>query len=197
MASVTRSSRRSASPHPGRPRPRPGRAGRAARAGVRKQRSVRGATGRRRHASGLARSRKRDPDRARRPAVRRSRQLGHRWRDRGAPCNRRARDDRRLVGASQGVPRPALRLGLLRRLAELQRPLVLDEGVRRPGEGPRVLPPQDARGLAEGFRAACPGRSRRPAPGRDPAAGPGPPSRGSRRQRPSSASRSPAPGGPS
>ena len=57
---------------------------------------------------------------------------------------RRARDARRPLLTPEGVSRPALRVGVLRPLAQRRRPLVLDEHLRQPGEGARLLPPPPA-----------------------------------------------------
>ncbi len=69
----------------------------------------------------------------------------------GSGAARRPRGDRRgrrrgasgrHLGAAQGLPAGDLWLALLRRLAQPLLELVLDAGVRRPREVPRVPPPQ-------------------------------------------------------
>ena len=67
--------------------------------------------------------------------------------ERGARGDRRRRRGRaggRRLGAAQGLPAGDVRLALLRRLAQPLVELVLDAGLRRPGEGARVPAPSRA-----------------------------------------------------
>ena len=83
---------------------------------------------------------------------------------RGAARDRRARGARRHLGATQGLRRRRLPLGVLRPLAQPLGQLVLDGGVRQSREGAQLpRPPPRGRGEAPRERA----RLARTAPDRD------------------------------